>query len=47
MFSLNEIGFFNKDFWIGFLATSFPNCLYGKSLSDTNFSIQRFVEFHR
>lgn len=42
MFSLNEIGFFNKDFWIGFLATSFPTALD----EDTDMSLTELIEEH-
>lgn len=42
MVSLDEIGFFNKEFWISFMATSFPTALD----ESTDMSLTELIEEH-
>lgn len=42
MVSLDKIGFFNKEFWIGFMATSFPTALD----ESTDMSLTELIKEH-
>lgn len=52
MISLHEIDFSNWNFWVGFMATSFPaaleetDCLYRRTLHSSN-SIQRVIKLYK